>query len=213
MPLALHNTTLILALTCGAVLGLAVFWIEKNAITRYANDTLATTRLIWVAPTLTVLLTLLVFGREPTVAQAFINSLLLAALTVLASIDSRFQLLPNALTLPLLGLALTLTALGLGLPWRSALGGALLGFLLLAAPGLLYQRWKKTEGVGWGDVKLTAAIGAWLGWESVVHIILVASLLAALFGIGSAWLRRQSMNQLLPFGPFVATATVIELLV
>lgn len=203
----------IISLSSSIGLGLAVFWMQRCAIAHYGAHTLDGKRFRWVAPLLAVMLAAVLFRLETEWAMALTKAFFGACLITLGSIDVRFQVLPNALTLPLLALGLILSAIGLSLPLWPTLGGALTGFLLLAVPGLVYQRWKQTEGVGWGDMKLTTAIGAWLGPEAVVQVVMVASLLAALSGIVLAALRRKDWNQLLPFGPFIALAAIVWLVV
>jgi len=211
VSLALTATSTILGLISGLALGVAVFWIQSRAITYYRPHTQDRKRLRWIAPALTVLLAVGLFELETDWAVALTKAVFGACLIALGSIDARFQVLPNALTLSLLATGLILSMIGLALPLGSALGGALMGFLLLMVPKVIYERWRQTEGVGWGDVKLTMAIGAWLGWEAVLQAVLVASLLVAFFGLAMTLLRGQGWNQLLPFGPFISLAAVIGL--
>lgn len=126
-------------------------------------------------------------------------------LLTLAVIDARHMILPNGLTLPLIpaGLAVIL-ALDPGRLDAHLLGAAL-GFLFIAAVALAYRRLRGQEGIGWGDAKLLAAAGAWVSWEGLPGVVLMASagglavvLLGALAGKGL------SGRQALPFGPFLA---------
>ncbi len=78
---------------------------------------------------------------------------------------------------------------------------------------MIYRRWRGQDGLGWGDVKLAAAAGAWVGWEAMPSMILIA----ALFGIAAVllrrWLRKTSMEESIPFGPALAAATWVLWLV
>lgn len=206
MPMTLN-------LMIGIVLGLAVWVVQSCGAADDGTGSSHVKRFEWLAPTLTVLVSGIVLWIEPNWASAVPKAVLAACLIALASIDIRFQVLPNVLTLPLLAIGLTLSVTGLSLPLGPAIGGAVMGFMLLAVPGLVYQRWKKTEGVGWGDIKLTTAIGAWLGWEAISQIVLFASLLAGLWGMLVVLLRHHEWNQLLPFGPFIALAAIVVIIV
>src|SRR5207248_9336296 len=105
------------------------------------------------------------------------------ALLLLAAIDWRVQLLPDIVTLPLLlagFVASFLLPLG---PWRDhAIGGAA-GFVALALIAWLYRRVRKREGLGLGDAKLLAAIGAWVGWQGLPAVVLCGSVFGLLFAI------------------------------
>lgn len=127
------------------------------------------------------------------------------ALLVLAVLDIRHFWLPDRLTLPLL-------ALGIGSAWffgmprlSDSLVGAMAGFLLLVGINALYRMMRGRDGLGGGDSKMLAAIGAWLGWHMLPFIVLLASatgLLAVLFG--SLRGRRITATDRLPFGAFLA---------
>lgn len=124
-------------------------------------------------------------------------------LLALSLIDWQDGILPDMLTVPL---ALT-GPFASGLDWRESLIGAAVGAGLLALPALIYRRWRGREGLGWGDVKLAAGAGAWLGWQAMPSMILIG----ALAGIGAVlvrrWLRETSTGESIPFGPALAAAT------
>ena len=130
-------------------------------------------------------------------------------LLVLALIDWQDGILPDLLTLPLAAAGV----IAGGLPWQDSLIGAAVGAALLALPALLYRFWRRREGLGWGDVKLAAASGAWLGWLAMPNLILMAALL----GIGAVLLRRwrvkTALDETIPFGPALAAATWVLWLV
>ena len=130
-------------------------------------------------------------------------------LLVLSLIDWQDGILPDLLTLPLAAAGVLVSAL----TWQESLIGATVGAGLLAGPAVIYRRWRGQDGLGWGDVKLAAAAGAWVGWEAMPSMILIA----ALFGIAAVllrrWLRKTSMEESIPFGPALAAATWVLWLV
>lgn len=141
-------------------------------------------------------------------------AVLLFTWTLLAAsvIDLHHQLLPDDLTLPLLWLGLLVALFGLGTDLRSAVIGAMAGYLSL---WLVYQGFRLLtgkEGMGHGDFKLLAALGAWTGWQYLVTIVLLSSLVGAICGLALILLRGRARGAPLPFGPFLAAAGWIALL-
>lgn len=128
-----------------------------------------------------------------------------AAVLALACIDWDTTLLPDDITLPLLWAGLIASASGvLPLPLADALWGAVAGYLSL---WLIYWAFKLLtgkEGMGYGDFKLFAAFGAWFGWQALVPIILMASVIGAVVGIGIKLVGRLREGGYVPFGPFLA---------
>ena len=129
-----------------------------------------------------------------------ILDLLLAAVLLWAAvIDARRLILPDYLTLPL-------TAAGLALAWlqppdlTTRLIGAAAGFLVFAGIAFLYRKIRQRDGLGLGDAKLLAAAGAWLGWEDLPSVVLIASV----GGLIWALVKRPDAKTQLPFGPFLA---------
>lgn len=146
--------------------------------------------------------------------QVLASAILMMALIVLAIIDFRTFRLPDSITLPLMMMGLVFNFLyqpGFT-TIDSALIGAALGFGFLWGVNHLYRALKKQDGLGLGDAKLLAALGAWLGWQVLPEILLLAAVLG-LIG-GWIWLRWQRLatNQAFPFGPFIAFAGIIALL-
>lgn len=133
-------------------------------------------------------------------------------LIALTFIDIDHQLLPDSLTLPLLWLGLTLSLWGpqghapLPVDLRSSVAGAVAGYLSLWSVYHLFRLVTGKEGMGYGDFKLLAALGAWLGWELLLPVVLIAALVGALVGITMLAIRRQSRATPIPFGPFLAAA-------
>ena len=149
-------------------------------------------------------------------AAAIIVSWFLIALTF---IDLDHQLLPDALTLPLLWLGL-FSSLGHGsaggaaLPVdsRSAIIGAAAGYLSLWAVYHLFRLATGKEGMGYGDFKLLAALGAWLGWQMLLPIVLFSAVVGAVVGVVLIAARRHGRDKPLPFGPFLAAAGWVAML-
>jgi len=128
-----------------------------------------------------------------------------------AMIDVDTQLLPDDLTLPLLWAGLLVNLLGGFAPLSGAVIGAIAGYLSL---WLVYWGFKLAtgkEGMGYGDFKLLAALGAWLGWQSLPLIILLSSAVGAVVGVSLMVFTRHGRDHPLPFGPYLAAAGVIAL--
>jgi leader peptidase (prepilin peptidase)/N-methyltransferase len=144
----------------------------------------------------------------------WIQALLILTLVYLAYIDLRTFRLPDAITLPLILTGLLFNGFsdeGLA-PFQDSAIGAILGYASLWLLNLIYRLTKKQDGIGMGDAKLLAALGAWLGWFALPGILLMASL-TGLIG-GFIWLQwnKQNHRSAFPFGPFLAIAGIIELL-
>jgi prepilin signal peptidase PulO-like enzyme (type II secretory pathway) len=151
---------------------------------------------------------------DPKVIAWIMKSVLILALLYLAYIDWRTFRLPNAITLPLIFLGISFNCVldpSLTSP-SSALLGMALGYGSLWALNTGYHLLKNRPGIGMGDAKLLAALGAWLGWEALPSILLIASISGLLGGI--IWLKwnRYKVGNAFPFGPFLAFAGIIELL-
>ncbi len=134
-----------------------------------------------------------------------------AAMVALTCIDFDTQLLPDDITLPLLWLGLLLNLWGTYTDLSSAVIGAIAGYLSLWSVYWLFKLVTGKEGMGYGDFKLLAAIGAWLGWQVLPLTILLSSFVGALVGIALIVLARRGRNVPIPFGPYLATAGVIAL--
>jgi len=133
-------------------------------------------------------------------------------LIALTFIDLDTQLLPDSLTLPLLWLGLTLSLLGpqdaapVPVDVRSSLIGAAAGYVSLWSVYHLFRLLTGKEGMGYGDFKLFAALGAWLGWQMLLPVILIAAVVGAVVGILMLTVRGQSRATPIAFGPFLAAA-------
>ena len=138
--------------------------------------------------------------------------LLTWVLIALAFIDIDHLLLPDIMVLPFLWLGLLLNLFNIFAPLPSAVIGAVAGYLSLWLVFQLFKLITGKEGMGYGDFKLLALFGAWLGWQSLPLIILLSSLIGALIGIGLIVLRGRDRAQPLPFGPYLAAAGWVALL-
>jgi leader peptidase (prepilin peptidase) / N-methyltransferase len=150
------------------------------------------------------------FGFGWSALAALVLSWFLLALTF---IDIDHQLLPDSLTLPLLWLGLFASlwsaqagAAALPVDLRSSLIGAMAGYVSLWSVYHLFRLVTGKEGMGYGDFKLFAALGAWLGWQMLLPVILIAAAVGAVVGIFLMSLRGHSRTTPIPFGPFLAAA-------
>jgi leader peptidase (prepilin peptidase)/N-methyltransferase len=135
-----------------------------------------------------------------------------AVLIALAAIDWDTTVLPDVLTLPLLWGGLVAAALGWTIPLPTALWGAAAGYLSLWGVYWLFKLTTGKEGMGYGDFKLLAALGAWLGWQAIVPILLMASVIGAAVGIVMKMSATLREGRYVPFGPFLAGAGLVVVL-
>ena len=138
--------------------------------------------------------------------QGFGACLLTCFLIALSGIDLRTQLLPDSLTLPLMWLGLIAASDNLFMPAKPALLGAIAGYASLWSVWWLFKQVTGKEGMGHGDFKLLAALGAWVGLAGVLPIILLSSVVGA--AVGSIWLAMKGRDRAtpIPFGPYLAIA-------
>lgn len=148
-----------------------------------------------------------VFG--PTLL-GFASVVLCWVLIVAAFIDAETTLLPDDLTLPLLWGGLLLNTMSLFAPLHEAVVGAAAGYLSLWMICAAFKLLTGREGMGHGDFKLLAALGAWFGWKALPAIVLLSSVVGALIGIALLLLRSQRQVQI-PFGPYLAGAGLLTL--
>jgi leader peptidase (prepilin peptidase)/N-methyltransferase len=156
------------------------------------------------------------FGFGWEAAAAIVLTWSLIAISV---IDFDTQLIPDSLSLPLLwiGLALSLFhpfdgAERLFVDPKSSIAGALAGYLSLWSIYHLFRLMTGKEGMGYGDFKLLAALGAWLGWQMLPLIIMLSAVVGAVVGLGMIVLVRHDRNVPIPFGPYLAAAGWIAML-
>ncbi|HFD80314.1 MAG TPA: prepilin peptidase [Gammaproteobacteria bacterium] len=138
--------------------------------------------------------------------------LLTWTLIVLSLIDVDHQLLPDAITLPVLWLGLVLSLFPVFADVRSSLIGAAAGYLALWIVYQLFRLITGREGMGYGDFKLLALLGAWLGWQALPLIVLLSSVVGAVLGATLMLVQGRDRHHAIPFGPYLAIAGWIALL-
>lgn len=148
------------------------------------------------------------FGFTLAMAAALVFAWSLVALT---AIDIDTQLLPDDITLPLLWVGLLVNLNNGFTPLPLAVIGAVAGYLSLWSVYWLFKLTTGKEGMGYGDFKLLAAIGAWLGWKMLPIVILLSSLVGAIVGIALIVFTRHGRNTPIPFGPYLAAAGLMAL--
>lgn len=149
------------------------------------------------------------FGYEAALPLVWLFTWMLLAAAV---IDLRTQLLPDVLTLPLMWLGLLINTQSVLASPGDAVIGAAAGYLSLWTVFHLFRLLTGREGMGYGDFKLLAACGAWLGWQALPMIILLSSLVGALAGIAMILFLRHDRRVPIPFGPYLAAAGWLALM-
>lgn len=135
--------------------------------------------------------------------------LLVWSLVALTMIDFDTQLLPDSITLPLMWAGLVLNYFGVMTDFQSAFWGAVAGYLSLWSVYWLFKLVTGKEGMGHGDFKLLAALGAWLGWQLLPAVILLSSVVGAVVGISLMVFRQHGREVPIPFGPYLAAAGLL----
>ncbi len=136
------------------------------------------------------------------------------SLITMTMIDFDHQLLPDSLTLPMLWLGLLVNTidLGLGVTLQDAVIGAMAGYLFLWLFYWIFKLLTGKEGMGYGDFKLLAALGAWMGWQNLLPVIILSSLVGAVWGSAMILFMGRDKSIPMPFGPFLAGAGFIMLI-
>lgn len=154
------------------------------------------------------------FGWEAVMAVA-----MTFALVAISMIDADTQLIPDSIVLPLLWVGLLMSLFHpmpdsdtLFIAPRNAIVGAIAGYLSLWSVYQLFKLLTGKEGMGYGDFKLLAALGAWLGWQQLPMIILMSAVVGAIVGIGMMVFRGHERSTPIPFGPYLAAAGWITML-
>jgi leader peptidase (prepilin peptidase)/N-methyltransferase len=153
--------------------------------------------------------TALYFGYSAQLLAALVFTW---AMIPLFLIDFDRQILPDAITLPLLWLGLLCSLDGLFIDSHASIAGAAAGYLSLWLIYHLFRLATGKEGMGYGDFKLLGAIGAWVGWQALPVVILFSSVVGAAIGIALILVKGRDHDQPMPFGPFLAAAGWITLL-
>ena len=177
---------------CGAAIGLRYPLVELGTAVLFAA-------LAWR------------IGPQPVV---LLWCMLVATLLALALIDWDTTVLPDNMTLPLLWAGIAAAGLGWlpGLPLAQSVGGAATGYLSLWSVFWLFKLATGKDGMGYGDFKLLAALGAWLGWQAVLPIVLMASMIGAIIGLVMKATGSLREGRFVPFGPFLAGGGLVVML-
>jgi len=165
-----------------------------------------------IVEALTALASIIVAWHFGYTLQAFFALILTWALIALIFIDVDHQLLPDSITLPLLWLGMCLSLFDLYTDAHASIIGAVAGYTVLWAVFHLFKLATGKEGMGYGDFKLLALFGAWLGWQYLPIIILLSSLVGAVVGVSMIIFVKHDHNVPIPFGPYLAAAGWIALL-
>lgn len=165
--------------------------------------------LVEIATSVLSLMVIMTFGATYAGLAALFFTWSLVALTM---IDADTQLLPDNITLPLLWAGLILNSFNLFTTLEASLWGAVCGYLALWLVYQLFKQLTGKEGMGYGDFKLLAALGAWLGWQQLPIIILLSSVVGAVIGITLILIKGRDKNIPIPFGPYLAIAGWISLI-
>lgn len=165
-----------------------------------------------IVEAITALLSLVVAYKLGATEQALLYIAITWALVALTFIDIDHMLLPDQITLPLVWLALIAAVLGYTVTPADAIIGAACGYLSLWSVFWLFKLLTGKEGMGYGDFKLLAVFGALLGWQSLLTIILLSSVVGAIIGIALLTIQGKDKATPIPFGPYLAIAGWITML-
>jgi leader peptidase (prepilin peptidase) / N-methyltransferase len=149
------------------------------------------------------------FGYSGALAAGLVFAWAMVALTF---IDFDTQLLPDDITLPLLWAGLLANSFGIYTDLHSAVLGAAGGYLILWSVYWAFRLIAKKEGMGYGDFKLMAAIGAWTGWQVLPFVLVISAGLGAIIGSLVLWLSKRGIDTRIPFGPYLALGGLVGLL-
>ena len=168
-------------------------------------------RISWRYPLvelITAALALILFIKFNLSLTFLVFFIFTAVLIVITFIDLDHQIIPDILTLPGIPLFFLAAVFIVKVPWLEALIGLLVGGGVLFIIAFVYELISKREGMGGGDIKLLAMIGGFLGWKSLVFILLFSSLTGAIIGIAVMTIKKQDMKYAIPFGPFLSAAAI-----
>jgi leader peptidase (prepilin peptidase)/N-methyltransferase len=160
----------------------------------------------------TAILSVIVGWHFGVSLQTAAGLLMTWCLIAMSGIDLGHKLLPDSITLPLLWLGILLSLFEVFVDLESSVIGAMAGYLSLWSVFMLFKLLTGKEGMGHGDFKLLAALGAWLGWKPLLVVVLTSSVVGAVVGISMILLKRSERGTQIPFGPYLAAAGWITLL-
>lgn len=147
--------------------------------------------------------------------QLILHLILFAGLIAIFRIDQDVMVIPDMISIPLLGLGLASSALGFlpGVSWSDSLLGIILGVSILYLPAKIFEYVKGVSGLGGGDVKLLAMIGAWISMEGVIFTLFLGALAGLLISMVPILLDRADASEPIPFGPYLAFTAMMYILV
>jgi leader peptidase (prepilin peptidase) / N-methyltransferase len=148
------------------------------------------------------------FGLTITAAGFF---LFCAALIVIIWIDFHHQIIPDVISLPGIGIGFVFSFFSTFISWQDSLIGLLVGGGILYTIALIYLLLRKQEGMGGGDIKLLAMIGAFLGWQSLPFVIFISSITGSVVGLLAMIQQKKGGNTRIPFGPFLSCSALVYL--
>ncbi len=157
------------------------------------------------------LLSLALFQRyliSPAFAGYFLFT---AALLVIIFIDLRHQIIPDVISLPGMATGLAFSLINPHVTWQNSAIGLIVGGGLLYAVAMGYYLLTRKEGMGGGDIKLLAMIGAWLGWQCLPFVVFSSSLIGSLAGIGAMVKQKKGGKTIIPYGPFLSMSAMLYL--
>lgn len=161
-----------------------------------------------VVELLTAVLAVMLFIKFGFTLKFLAHFLFVSALLVVTFIDLDHQIIPDVITLPGIPLFFLAAVFICRIHWLEALLGLLIGGGVLFTIAVLYELIAKREGMGGGDIKLLAMIGAFFGWKSLLFVLLCSSLLGAIVGLTTILIKKQNMRYAVPFGPFLSAAAI-----
>jgi len=162
---------------------------------------------------LTALMALFLFLKFGLTLKFLAAFVFVSALILITFIDIDHQIIPDVISLPGIPICFLMAVFVMKLPFLEALLGLLIGGGSLYLIAVLYEVATKREGMGGGDIKLLAMLGAFLGWKSLLFILLVSSLVGAVVGISVMLVKGADMKYAVPFGPFLSIAAIAYLFV
>jgi leader peptidase (prepilin peptidase) / N-methyltransferase len=168
-------------------------------------------KISWRYPTvelITAFLALLLFMKFGLSLNFLVFFIFTAVLIVISFVDLDHQIIPDILSLPGIPIFFLAAVFIVKVPWHEALIGLLVGGGVLFLIAFVYEKITKREGMGGGDIKLLAMIGAFLGWKSLIFILLFSSFAGVLVGLTVMIIKKKDMKYAVPFGAFLSAAAV-----
>jgi leader peptidase (prepilin peptidase)/N-methyltransferase len=166
-----------------------------------------------IVEAITAVMSLLLFLKFGLSLKFLASFIFTSALFVITFIDLRHQIIPDVISLPGIPVFFFLAVFVMDLTVWESLLGIVIGGGSLFAIAFLYEIITKREGMGGGDIKLLAMLGAFLGWKSLFFVLFASSLLGAVVGVAAMVMKGQDMKYAVPFGPFLSIAAVAYLFV